>query len=126
MSSNLLLAFKIAALLIGITMIAAAGLLPLEPITALLLAVTGAFIGVIAPLIGGGSPKRNTLPPISAHALASAYVCGKHNIGQATLVEVLDGSRTDVDAATIRRDYETTLQRFETKLAAAQLQGAQS
>lgn len=125
MSSNLLLAIKIVALLIGIALIAAAGLLPLEPIAALLLAATGAIIGIAAPLIGGSS-KHDALPPMSAHALASAYVCGKHNIGQATLVEVLDGSRTDVDAATIRRDYETTLQRFETKLAAARLQGAQS
>lgn len=125
MSSNLLLTIKIVALLIGIALIAAAGLLPLEPIAALLLAVTGAITGIAAPLIGGSS-KRDALPPMSAHALASAYVCGKHSIGQATLVEVLDGSRTDVDAATIRRDYETTLQRFETKLAAARLQGAQS
>lgn len=116
-----LLAFKIFAFLTGIALIAAAGLLPMEPIVALLLSITGALIGFVSPLIGDKA-KRDTLPPMSAHALASAYVCGKHNIGQATLVGVLDGSRTDVDAETIRRDYQRMHSEFETRLAAARLQ----
>lgn len=105
---------KFAVLLTGVGMIAAAGLFVGDPTWSMLLALVGVIIGFITPLIAN-PPKPRSLER-DAHALASAYVCGKHNIGHVQLMEIINGQRSDVDSDKILKDYRLTYTRFDTRL----------
>lgn len=105
---------KSTMLLTGVAMLASAGLFDMDQRLALLLTLAGIAVGFLVPFVPN-PPQPRTLER-DAHALASAYVCGKHNIGHVQLMEIINGQRTDVDSDKILKDYNLTYRQFQTRL----------
>ena len=124
------IAIKAVTLITGVSLISAAGVLPVyNPWLTLGMAVSGVFIAFLTPLIANAPamPDPNErIPRMSPEIAASLVTYGKFNISSTVLRDVLAGTRTDVQAGEIREFYERQRKAFDVKISAMKIQDNQA